>query len=187
MLEAAHLAKDFGPVRVLDDVSLTFKKGEVHAILGENGAGKSTLMKLIAGYLNPSDGGLVLGGQPVVFSRSRDAEGAGIVLIHQEFNLAEDLSAEENIFLGIERHRGPFVKRREMVAVARELLDELETPIDPRSRVKNLSVSQKQMVEIAKALAKDVRVLLMDEPTDVLSAHETAVLFRLIRRLTERG
>ena len=187
MLEAHHLAKDFGPVRVLDDVSLSFAAGEVHAILGENGAGKSTLMKLLSGYLSPSAGALTLDGKPIAFSRARAAEAAGIVLIHQEFNLAEDLSAEENIFLGIEKRRGPFVRRREMVARARALLGELETPVDPRNRVKNLSVSQKQMVEIAKALAKNVRVLLMDEPTDVLTGRETEVLFGLIRRLKARG
>lgn len=187
VLSAHHIARDFGPVRVLDDISLTLERGEVHAILGENGAGKSTLMKILSGYLSPSSGSLELDGQEVVFKRNRDAEAQGVVLIHQEINLADDLMVEENIFLGIERHQGPVVKGREMRSRAAEVLRELETPIDPRTRVGRLSVSQKQMVEIAKAITRDVRVLLMDEPTDVLTGKETEILFKLIRRLTSQG
>ena len=152
MLSAAHLSKDFGPVRVLDDVSLTLERGEVHAILGENGAGKSTLMKLLSGYLQPTGGTLSLGGREVSFRRPRDAEAAGIVLIHQEINLADDLTVEENIFLGVEKHRGPFVQGRVMEQQTAAVLAELETPVHPRTRVGRLSVSQKQMVEIAKAV-----------------------------------
>ena len=187
VLSAKNIARDFGPVRVLADISLELRRGEVHAILGENGAGKSTLMKILSGYLAPSEGGLELDGKRVTFKRSRDAEAEGVVLIHQEINLADDLTAEENIFLGIERHRGPFVKRREMRERAAEVLRELETSVDPRTRVGKLSVSQKQMVEIAKAVTRDARVLLMDEPTDVLTGKETEVLFALIRRLTAQG
>ncbi len=187
MLKAHHLAKTFGPVRVLDDISLTLEKGEVHAILGENGAGKSTLMKLLSGYLKPTTGTLTLDGREVSFGRSRDAEAQGVVLIHQEINLADDLTVEENIFLGIEKHRGPFVRGREMRERTAAVLRELETPVHPRTRVGRLSVSQKQMVEIAKAVTRDVRVLLMDEPTDVLTGRETAVLFKLIRRLKAQG
>jgi len=174
-------------VRVLSDVSFTLQRGEVHAFLGENGAGKSTLMKILGGYLAPSEGTLFMAGEPVHFSRSSEAEAKGVVLIHQEFNLAEDLTVEENIFLGVERHRGPFLNQREMIARARELLAELETPIDPRTKVKRLSVSQKQMVEIAKAVSRNAEVLIMDEPTDVLTGSETRILFRLIRRLKEQG
>jgi ribose transport system ATP-binding protein len=172
---------------VLEDISLHLERGEVHAILGENGAGKSTLMKILSGYLAPTRGTLELDGRAVVFRRPRDAEAQGVVLIHQEINLADNLTAEENIFLGIERHQGPFVKGREMRERAAEVLRELETPIDSRTRVGRLSVSQKQMVEIAKAITRDVRVLLMDEPTDVLTGRETEVLFKLIRRLTGQG
>lgn len=187
MFEARQIAKSFGPVEVLSDVSLTLEQGEVHAILGENGAGKSTLMKILSGYLPPTRGSLHLGGEAQAFRRSRDAEAKGIVLIHQEINLADDLSVEENIFLGNELRRGPFVRGREMRERAAAVLAELETPIDPRSRVGRLSVSQKQMVEIAKAITHDVRILLMDEPTDVLTGKETEVLFRLIRRLKAQG
>ncbi|ADI13832.1 sugar ABC transporter ATP-binding protein [Truepera radiovictrix] len=186
-LSAQHLTRDFGSVRVLDGVSLELLPGEVHAVVGENGAGKSTLMKLLSGYLSPTAGTIRLGGAEVRFRRPRDAEARGVVLIHQEINLADDLTVEANIFLGVEKHRGPFLQRREMRARAAELLAELKTPVDPRARVGALSVSQKQMVEIAKAVSRDVRVLLMDEPTDVLTGKETAVLFRLIRRLKAQG
>jgi ribose transport system ATP-binding protein len=187
VLSAQNIARDFGPVRVLEDISLTLERGEVHAILGENGAGKSTLMKILSGYLAPTRGALELDGQAVTFKRPRDAEAQGVVLIHQEINLADDLTAEKNIFLGVELHQGPFVRGREMRERAAAVLRELETPIDPRTRVGRLSVSQKQMVEIAKAITRDVRVLLMDEPTDVLTGRETEVLFKLIRRLTGQG
>ena len=187
MLEAHHLSKSFGPVRVLDGISLELKEGEVHAILGENGAGKSTLMKLLSGYLQPTGGTLTLDGREIKFRRSRDAEVQGVVLIHQEINLADDLSAEANIFLGVEKRSGPFLQRRVMQRETARVLHDLETDIDPRRRVGSLSVSQKQMVEIAKAVTRDVRVLLMDEPTDVLTGRETEVLFGLIRRLKTQG
>ena len=136
VLSAQNIARDFGPVRVLTDISLALERGEVHAILGENGAGKSTLMKILSGYLSPTSGTLKLEGNEVSFRRSRDAEAQGVVLIHQEINLADDLTVEENIFLGVERHRGPFVKGREMRESAADVLRELETPIDPRRRVR---------------------------------------------------
>ena len=144
-------------------------------------------MKLLSGYLQPSSGTLTLDGHEVTFKRSRDAEAQGVVLIHQEINLADDLSAEANIFLGVEKHRGPFLQRRKMQKEAAGVLQSLETDIDPRRKVGSLSVSQKQMVEIAKAVTRDVRVLLMDEPTDVLTGRETEVLFGLIRRLKAQG
>ena len=187
ILETKNLSKDFGPVRVLHDVSFSLQAGEVHALIGENGAGKSTLMKILSGYLPPSEGELRLFGEPVHFRNSSEAEALGVVLIHQEFNLADDLTVEENIFLGRERRRGLFLDRRAMVGEAREVLEELRTPVDPRARVRDLSVSQKQMVEIAKAVSRSVRLLIMDEPTDVLTGRETEVLFDLIRRLQKNG
>jgi ribose transport system ATP-binding protein len=186
LLEIRGIAKDFGPVRVLQGIDLALQPGEVHALLGENGAGKSTLMKTLAGYHQPSEGIILVSGKPVVFRDSGDAEAHGIVLIHQEMNLAEDLTVEENIFLGREVTRGAFVDSRTMVRLSREILEELETRVDPRTRVRDLTVSQKQMVEIAKAISRDARVLIMDEPTDVLTGSETAILFRLIRRLKEQ-
>lgn len=186
LLEIRGISKDFGPVRVLQGIDLTLQPGEVHAILGENGAGKSTLMKVLSGYHQPTEGTIRVAGQPVSFRNSGDAEAHGIVLIHQEMNLAEDLTVEENIFLGRELTRGAFVDSRSMVARSREILQELETRVDPRTRVQDLTVSQKQMVEIAKAISREAKILIMDEPTDVLTGSETAILFRLIRRLKEQ-
>lgn len=187
VLSTEDLSKDFGEVRVLHDVNFDLERTEVHALIGENGAGKSTLMKILSGYLQPSEGTMTLFGRQVRFANSNEAERQGVVLIHQEFNLAEDLSVEENIFLGRELHKGPFVNSKAMAEASKALLEDLKTPVDPRERVRNLSVSQKQMVEIAKAVSRDARILIMDEPTDVLTGTETEILFDLIRRLKTSG
>lgn len=187
LLVTQNVSKSFGAIEVLHAINFRLRESEVHAVIGENGAGKSTLMKLLGGYLEPSSGSLHLSGEPVEFRDSSDAEARGIVLIHQELNLAEDLTVEENIFLGRERTRGPFVDKQTMKAEVTRLLSDLETTIDPGERVRNLSVSQKQMVEIAKAVARDARIFIMDEPTDVLSGSETDILFALINRLQQKG
>lgn len=187
VLEARKVSRSFGPVEVLHEVDLSLSAGEVHALIGENGAGKSTLMKILSGYLEPTRGELLLDGAPVSFSSSAEAEDAGIVLIHQEFNLAEQLTVEENIFLGRELRRGVFLDKKAMKAEAARLLAELETRVSPDARVSGISVSDKQMVEIAKALSRNARVLIMDEPTAVLTNREAAVLFRQIERLKARG
>jgi ribose transport system ATP-binding protein len=187
ILELRGICKDFGPVRVLFDIDLELAEGEVHAVLGENGAGKSTLMKVLSGYHQPSEGEIRLDGKAVTLADSGVGERLGIILIHQEFNLAEDLTVEENIFLGKERHQGPFLDRRAMVEKSREVLRELETRIDPRTRIRQLAVSEKQMVEIAKAVSRQARILIMDEPTAVLTGSETEILFRLIGRLKASG
>ncbi|HEX6971945.1 MAG TPA: sugar ABC transporter ATP-binding protein, partial [Limnochordia bacterium] len=147
----------------------------------ENGAGKSTLMRILAGFEPPTAGRVLFRGMPLARAQP------GIVMIHQELNLLEDLTVEENIFLGQERCRGPFLRRREMCERAREILAELRADIDPRTRVRSLSISQKQMVEIAKALSRKADVLIMDEPTAVLTRHEIDVLFERIRRLITAG
>jgi len=172
---------------VLHDVDVEFHAGEVHAIIGENGAGKSTLMKILSGYLEPTEGRVLLEGSAVTFASGAEAEDRGVILIHQETNLAPHLTVAANIFLGREYRRGPFLDDRRMTAHARELLAELDTGIDPLARVGDLSVSDRQMVEIAKAMWRGSRVLIMDEPTDVLTDRETAVLFRLIRKLSAAG
>jgi ribose transport system ATP-binding protein len=187
LLGANRLCKRFGAVQVLFDVSIDLRAGEVHALIGENGAGKSTLMKILSGTHPPTSGSLSFAGSEVAFESSEAAEALGIVLIHQEFNLAEQLSVEANIFLGREIRRGPFLAASTMRAQAAALLRELETTIDPAARVSALSVSDKQMVEIAKALARDARVLILDEPTAVLTAKESRVLFRQIERLRAQG
>jgi len=187
ILSASGVTKCFGPVEVLHGVDFAVLRGEVHALVGENGAGKSTLMKILSGFHPPTSGTVRVDGRPVAFAGIGPAEALGIVLIHQEFNLAEHLTVEENIFLGRELRRGPFLDKRAMRERSRAVLAELECPVDPDRRVRDLAVSERQMVEIAKAVSRDVRVLIMDEPTAVLTGAETAVLFRLIRRLQGQG
>ena len=187
ILTGVGLSKSFGPIEVLHAVDVDVRPGEVHALVGENGAGKSTLMKLLSGYHQPSAGEVRLDGRPVRFRDSNDAESHGIVLIHQELNLVPDLTVEENVFLGREPHRFGIVDRRAARRATGELLATLQTPVPVTRRVRELSVSQAQMVEIAKAVSREVRVLCMDEPTDVLTGRETEVLFDLVRRLVADG
>ncbi len=187
VLSGARLSKSFGPIEVVHAVDVDVRPGEVHALVGENGAGKSTLMKMLSGYLAPSSGELRMDGRPVAFRDSNEAEAAGIVLIHQELNLVPHLTVEENIFLGREPHRFGIVDHRATRRATRELLDALKTDVPATRQVRELSVSQAQMVEIAKAVSREVRVLCMDEPTDVLTGRETAVLFDLVRRLVADG
>lgn len=187
VLEVRDVSRSFGPVEVLHEVSLSLNAGEVHALIGENGAGKSTIMKIMAGYLAPTSGQLLLDGMAVTFASSEEAENHGIILIHQEFNLAEQLNVRENIFLGRELKRGLFLNEKTMRAETARLLSELETQIDQDARVSDISVSDKQMVEIAKALSRNARVLIMDEPTAVLTVREANILFTQIERLKAKG
>ncbi|MDV7142920.1 sugar ABC transporter ATP-binding protein [Tropicimonas sp. TH_r6] len=187
ILALSNVQRSFGPIQILFDISMELYPGEVHALIGENGAGKSTTMKIMSGYLAASDGEVVLDAAPVTFARSREAEAMGVTLIHQEFNLAQQLSVEENIFLGHELKRGFLLDHAAMRAQTRDLLGRLETPLDPRSKTADISVPEKQMVEIAKALSRKARVLIMDEPTAALTTRETEVLFRQIDRLKAEG
>jgi ribose transport system ATP-binding protein len=187
LLSARQICRSFGENQVLFDVDLDLQAGEVHALLGENGAGKSTLVKILAGYLRPTSGEVLLNGEQRYYRSSGEAEADGVVMIHQELALAEQLSVEENIFLGRELRRGMFLDRRAMREQSREALAELETDVDPNARVTDLSTSDQQMVEIAKAITRDVRVLIMDEPTATLTENEVSVLFALIDRLRQRG
>ena len=187
ILALRDVQRSFGPVQVLFDIDMELIPGEVHALIGENGAGKSTAMKIMSGYYEASGGTVELDGAPVTFSHSREAEKRGVTLIHQEFNLAPALSIRENIFLGHELKRGWLLDHKAMQARTRELLDRLETPLDPRTRTADIAVPEKQMVEIAKALSREARVLIMDEPTAALTTRETEVLFRQIERLKAAG
>jgi ribose transport system ATP-binding protein len=181
------IVKDFGPVRVLHGVSFVLEPGRMVGLLGENGAGKSTLMKILAGYEAPSAGTLHIDGTARRFASSRDAEACGIVLIHQEFNLAEDLTIAQNIFLGRELRRGPWLDESGMRRAAREALQQVGLDADPDTRVGELIVAEKQLVEIAKALSRQARLLIMDEPTATLTPGETQRLFALIARLRAQG
>ncbi|WP_371154173.1 sugar ABC transporter ATP-binding protein [Jannaschia sp. 2305UL9-9] len=187
VLALRNVSKSFGPVEVLHDVDLALAAGSVHALIGENGAGKSTTMKILAGYQPPTAGRVELNGQPVTFDSLQDGEAAGIVMIHQEFNLAEQLTVEQNIFLGRELKRGMLLDKGEMRRLSREYLSRVACDVSPDALVSELSNSEKQMVEIAKALSRDARVLIMDEPTAVLTNRETDVLFRQIAVLRDAG
>ncbi|HYW57175.1 MAG TPA: sugar ABC transporter ATP-binding protein [Polaromonas sp.] len=186
-IEFRDAVKEFGPVRVLHGVSLDLQPGRIYGLLGENGAGKSTLMKILAGYESLTGGELLVDGAACSFSGSRQAEDLGIVLIHQEFNLAEDLTIAQNIFLGHEFKRGFFLDDVRMRREAAEALAKVGLDIDPDTRVRQLIVAEKQMVEIARALARHARLLIMDEPTATLTPGETERLFELMASLKALG
>ena len=188
VLEMQHIRKAFPGVRVLDDVSLTIRPGEVHALMGENGAGKSTLMKILAGALRADEGRILLGGQPVEITTPQQAMELGIGIIYQELNLAPHLSVAENIFLGREPRLFPgWIDSAKMQRDARALMENLGMRLDVRTLVGQLTIAQRQMVEIAKATSRNVRVLAMDEPSATLTSHELENLWRLIRQLQAQG
>jgi ABC-type sugar transport system ATPase subunit len=188
LISIEHVTKRFPGVTALDDVSFDIQSGELHAVVGENGAGKSTLMKVLAGVIPDFEGRLVLRGEATHFGGTRDAERAGVSIIHQELNLVEDLSAAANVFLGREkRNRFGLLDDRAMECAAGELLTELECAIDPRQPVRELRVGDQQLVEIAKALSLETEILIMDEPTSALTESEVARLYRVIARLRTRG
>lgn len=182
------ITKRFLGNTVLQGVDLDLYAGEVHALVGENGAGKSTLMRILAGVHTADEGRVELDGRPVSFSAPRQAQAAGISIVHQELNLLGDRTVAENVFLGSEPVRYGRVDRRRMESDTVALLEELGVVgISPRTLVRRLSVAQRQVVEIAKALSSDVRVLAMDEPTAALADNEVELLYRLVRRLCDHG
>ena len=186
-LVAEHIGKNFSGVRALDDVSVSFKKGEVHALLGENGAGKSTLMKIFAGVQPPSEGRLYLDGREVNFNGTADAIAAGICLIYQELSIAPAMTVAQNIFMGQNIGSWGFVNTRLMNEKARAILDELGAPFSPTTLAGDLSLAEQQQIEIARALSRNSRVLIMDEPTASLSDKEIQHLFEVVRRLKDQG
>ena len=188
LLRARSVTKHFAGVTALDRVDFDLRAGEVHALVGENGAGKSTLMKILSG-VQPADAGeILIDGAPVRFAGVRDAERAGVAIIHQELNLVPELSVAANIFLGREPLRaGLFLDRQAMTAAARRLLARLGIELDPEARVAGLRMGEQQLVEIAKALSLEARILIMDEPTSALSPAECDRLFRIVRGLAAEG
>jgi ribose transport system ATP-binding protein len=177
------VAKSFPGVKALQDMHLELRAGEVLALVGENGAGKSTLMKLLSGIYQADEGEFFLEGQPLHVTGPRNAQELGISIIHQEFNLMPDLTVAQNLFIGREPRRGRFLlSERGLNQRARALIDRLHLPLDPKQIVGTLTVAKQQMVEIAKALSYDARVLIMDEPTAALNDAEVQVLHDLIRR-----
>ncbi len=188
LLEMRNISKSFGSVSVLRNIHFTVFPGEIVCLLGENGAGKSTLMKILAGVHTEYDGEIFIDGKPVRFRSTQDAADHGIGIVFQEFNLCPNLSAMENLFLGNEvRNRFGFLRYGEMRRRAAKAFSNLGVTIDPTTLVSNLTVAPQQMIEIAKALAHDTRLLIMDEPTAPLAGAEIEHLFRLMNELKSRG
>ena len=185
LLEMRSITKRFPGVVALDGVDFELERGEVHVLLGENGAGKSTLVKMLAGAYRPDEGEILLTGEAASISSATDAQKLGISTIYQEFNLVPQFTVAENIFLGRQPRRFGFVDRRKMREEARKLLDRMKVLVDPDALVSNLGVAQRQMVEIAKALSLNARILIMDEPTASLSGQEVERLFEIVRGLKE--
>lgn len=187
VLSIRDINKAFSGVKVLNDINLEIQSGEVFGILGENGAGKSTLLKIICGIYTPTSGSIFLKDKRVSINTPTEAKKLGISMIPQEFNLIPTLSVFENIFLGSELKSGLLLNKKEMRMKTRSLLDELKTDLSPDALIQNLSVAEKQMVEIAKALVHESDILIMDEPTTVLTNLEVEILFSLIKRLKARN
>jgi ABC-type sugar transport system ATPase subunit len=186
-LEVENIVTEFPAVRALDGVSIAFEPGEVHGIVGENGAGKSTLMKILSGVLKPTSGEVRLDDSPLALSGVRDAMKHGIAMIHQELNLVDELTVSENVFLGREITKGGMLDGAEMIARSAGYLQEVHASFSPSAKVGELSIAGKQLVEIAKAIAVDASIMIMDEPTAVLSDPEAESLFELIAKLKAMG
>ena len=188
-IQAVHITKKFPGVLALNDISIDFYPGEVHALLGENGAGKSTLIKILSGVYTATEGKVMLNGREMYFQSPRQALDAGISVIHQELSIANDLTVAENIYLGAEprQKNGVFVDKKKMIADAQAVLDFMKVNIKATDLARDLTAAQQQMAEIAKIIVKNSKVVIMDEPTSSLSEHEIAALFEQIRMLKEKN
>lgn len=181
-----HVTKSFGPVTVIDDVTIPVTPGRVRVLLGENGAGKSTLIKMMAGIYQPDGGRIIVDGEAVTIPHTKAAESYGIATIHQELNLAPNLSVAENIMLGRTPTKAGLFDKKETIAQARHALEMIGLDIDPETPVGRLGVAKQQMVEIAKALSQNARILILDEPTAALTKPEIATLFRVMEDLRSK-
>lgn len=188
LLEMNHIRKAFPGVVALSDVSITVERGEVLALLGENGAGKSTLIKVLAGVHEKDKGTIAIDGKEYHFSEPKQALEAGVAVIYQELCLAPDLSVAENIFIGrVPKNKRGFIDEKTMYEEAQKILDDLTSPISPYALVKELTIAQQQIVEIAKCMSFHARIIVMDEPTSSLTSDEVEKLFELIARLKKEG
>ena len=182
-----HITKEFPGVKALDDVKFNLRSGEVMALLGENGAGKSTLMKILSGVYSLDQGSLEIFGKKYSSLTPNLAREAGVAIIHQELNMCKDLTVAQNMFLGREERKGFVLNNAEMESVARKYLGELGVDINPDEIVGDLPVSKQQMIEIAKALSINAKILIMDEPTLALTSREIEELFHIINKLKSQG
>ncbi|MGM0365972.1 MAG: sugar ABC transporter ATP-binding protein [Actinomycetota bacterium] len=183
-----NVTKTFPGVLAIDNVDFDIKAGEIHALVGENGAGKSTLIKMLGGVYKPDRGEIVFDGRKIVFNSTHESQKRGISVIYQEFNLIPDLSVAENIFISREpKALGMFMNWRKINADAKKILDELDVDIDPRRYISDISVAERQMVEIAKALSFKSKLIIMDEPTATLTGKEVKKLFEIIKKLKDQG
>ena len=187
ILRMENITKEFPGVKALDNVNLNVYKGKVMALLGENGAGKSTLMKILSGVYKKTSGELYYNNAPLEVANPKDAMQKGIAIIHQELNLIEEMSVAENIFMGRYPSSGGRISWKNLHDESKRLLDKLGMEINPKTKVGSLSIGQKQMVEIAKALSFDAQIIIMDEPTDALTDSEAESLFKVIKELVSEG
>lgn len=187
-IEMENVSKRFGGVCALDNVTLKVRRGEIHALVGENGAGKSTLIKILAGALASDTGTIKIDGKPVQLNSTSDGIRMGISVIYQELNLIPDLTIAENLFIGeFGQKKGRLVSQKELNKKAREVLERIKFDIDPGIRVSRLSVGYMQMVEVAKALCRNAKILILDEPTAVLTTSEAEKLFQVMKELKAQG
>lgn len=187
ILTLKNITKEFPGVKALDDVTINIERGTIHGLVGENGAGKSTLIKILAGIYQPNKGEIILDGKPCRFNSPIEARRAGISVVHQEIKLAEPLSVAENMFLGNVQLKNGLVDWKGMRRRAREIVEDLGMDIDINAQVSSLTVAKKQIVEIMHAINNNSRILIMDEPSAVLTDHELEVMFRIVKQLRDEG
>lgn len=187
MLRIENLTKSYSGTVVLNSVSMEIKKGEIHALIGENGAGKSTLCKMIAGAIEPTKGTIIIRGNAYERLTPKKAKEEGVTMVYQEFNLISEMTVYENLFVGKEVRKGVFTDKKKMMEMSRNIFREMGVDIDCTERIKDISVAYCQLVEIAKALLEDSRLLILDEPTAPLTTKEIEILFRVLGKLKGRG
>ena len=187
ILTMKGIDKSFPGVHALDHVNLEVRAGEVHALMGENGAGKSTLMKVLTGIYKKDSGTITYFGKEVEFHNTREAQDAGVVIVHQELNMVGDLTVAQNIFIGREPKKGIRIDDKKMIEDSKKLFERLKIDINPREKMKNLTVGKQQMCEIAKAISHDCKLIIFDEPSAALTEKEIEDLFKIIRDLREQN
>ena len=183
VLSLKHITKDYPGVKALDDVSISFEKGEVHALVGENGAGKSTFIKTISGAITPTSGTITFEGKEYSSLTPHEAIELGIAVVYQELIQFEAMSVADNIFMGIDSESSMVINKAERNAKAREVLAQFDSDIDPAALVRDLSIANRQIIELAKAMVRNAKVVIMDEPTAAITVQEQKRLYEVVRNL----